>query len=224
MHLKTAASILGCAMLLAAAPAGAQAAPTCDQIDAATSANEEFVEVALTNDIVAARKALAPIRRTYAAVKPALAAGTAMQTDALIRTLQTELSERDLPSAAEVATRVYRNMAFGFRLRLPTTLDVAMLDFTGFRLRALAATQPVPWPAAEATVKISGVNTATILKRPEIVADKGLTGLATDIQAGLEGAAAARQTAWLDSVAQLQLDSVDLLERVIKNPSSVACP
>lgn len=224
MYLKTAASILGCAMLLATTPAEAQTAPTCAQIDAATSANEEFVEIALTKDINATRTALAAIRRTYAQVKLTLPAETVTQIDELIRTIISETATRDFPSAAEAATQVYRNLIVAFRLRLPTTLNVAMLDFTGFRLLALAAMQPVPWPATEATIRISGVNTASIQKRLEVLQEPGLSKLAGNIQTGLEGAAAARQTAWLASVAQIQLDSVDLLERLIKNPSSVACP
>ena len=50
-----------------------------------------------------------------------------------------------------------------------------------------------------------------------------LLDLGASVQAGLEGAAAAKDLAWPKSLAQIQLDSVDLLERAVKNTAKGAC-
>jgi hypothetical protein len=43
--------------------------------------------------------------------------------------------------------------------RLPTTLEVAMLDYTGYKIRAQAAAKHPSWTAIDKTVDLSAANT-----------------------------------------------------------------
>jgi hypothetical protein len=201
-------------------PASAAPKPSCDQIDAAISANEDFAEAALGGDAGAAKEALAAIGEQLAVVKAAIPEAARTKAEAQIEAVEAAAAAGDNPGAAVAAVEVYRTLAAAFERRLPTTLDVAMLDYSGFRLAGLAASKPVDWGAIAATVGEAGMNWQTAGKRFK---DKGLADLMGDIQTGLEGAAAAKDEAWLGSVARIQLDSVDLLERVVKNREKGAC-
>ena len=215
-------SMLSGGLLFAAVTAAAAAPrPSCDLIDSAISANEDFAELALANDVAAARQALRVIHEEFAKIKPALPADAALKAEAQIQAADAAMAAGDLARAAAAAIEVYRTLIVALKRRLPTTLDVAMLDYSGFRLHALLASVPVNWDAITAAVEESAVNTKSAQRR---LNDKGLSDLAGGVQAGLDAAAIAKGRGWLGSVAQIQLDSVDLLERKIKNPAPGACP
>jgi hypothetical protein len=216
-------SILTCVTLLAATPVNALPRASCALIDSATSANEDFAEFALAKDIKAARAALVVIHRSFAKIRPALPEAAALRAEMHIRAVDAAILAGDLPHAAVEAIEVYRVLIVAFRERLPTTLDVALLDYTGFRLHALLASPSISWRGIETTVEISAENTQSVQKRLDILKRSGLSDLIGDIEKGLKAAAAARNGAWLGSIAQIQLDSVDLLEKAIKNPSDDAC-
>jgi hypothetical protein len=214
-------ALLSAGLLCAAANAAAAAQkPSCDQIDAAISANEDFAEAALGGDADAAKEALVAIGEQFAGIKASIPEAARAKAEAQIEAVEAAAAAGDNPGAAVAAGEVYRTLVAAFERRLPTTLDVAMLDYSGFRLAGLAASKPVDWGAIAATVEEAGVNWQTAGKRFK---DKGLADLMGDIQTGLEGAAAAEDKAWLGSVAQIQLDSVDLLERAVKNREKGAC-
>jgi hypothetical protein len=152
------------------------AKPNCKAIDAAISAKEDFVEVALA---------------------------------------------KQAPNASTVSLEAledYKKLVARFEASLPTTLPVAMLDYAGFKLRALAAAQNVDWQAIAATRDETHQNWAKIK-----LMDKAVFDLGTNNLASLDLALATQNAKWVDSSAQILLDSVDLIERQIKNPAKGAC-
>jgi hypothetical protein len=59
--------------------------------------------------------------------------------------------------------------------------------------------------------------------RLPLPANKALVDLSSDAHAGIEAASDAKTAVWITTAAQIQLDTVDFLEGVLKNPSPDAC-
>jgi hypothetical protein len=190
---------------------------TCKQIDEAISANEDFVEAALAKDAKATPKA---ITASFKVVSAALS--SQHQSDALqqIKLTEEQFSTGDAPLAALSAIENYKILVTAFENRLPTSLDAAMLDYAGFKLRSLAAAKTVDWNLVSATVAEADANWATAKGKMK---NKAVIDLVDSIQASLSQAVAGQNTQWLDGVAQILLDSVDLVEAQIKNPAKGAC-
>ena len=221
MRRLSALTILGAALFLTVQPLAAQTLPSCALIDKTISATEDFAEFALAGETGHAREALGVLHQTFTKIKSGLSADAVAKAQTQIDAADTAFAARDLPRAAVAAVETYRVLIVALRSRLPTTLDVAMLDYTGFKFHALNAVVPKNWNAIAENVSRSAENTAKAQKR--LTGNTGLADLIGNIQTGLAGASAAKIPGWLDSAAQIQLDSVDLLEQVIKNPSPDAC-
>ena len=144
----------------------------------------------------------------------------AEQISRLIETVDSSAASGDMSGAAVSAVEIYRLLVGQFEQRLATTRAVAMLDYSGFRLLGLAGADHVNWIAIAATVQEAGENWAGTRRH---LKDKVLSDLGNTIQTGLDAAAMARNLNWLRSLAQIQLDTVDLLERVVKNHAQGAC-
>ncbi len=214
-------TILLSAVLVAAGHhAAATAKPTCGMIDAAISSTEDFAEVVAGSDSAATAAALAAIGAGFDAVKSSLPEGKSAAVRTRIEEAKTAVARRDRSEATVAALDVYRILVGVFEPRLPTTRAVAMLDHSGFQLQGLAAAAEVDWAAIAATVKEAGENWANSKK---LIKDKALLDLGDSVQTGLVNATDAKSKGWLTSLAQIQLDSVDLLERVVKNKSKGAC-
>ena len=203
-------------------PLAAQTQPSCKLIENVISAAEDFSEFALAGDGKQAKASLAALLALTVKIKPALPAAAAARLEAAVSATDAAFKSGDNPQATLAALNSYRVLVHALRLRLTTTLDVAMLDYSGFRLHALTAADPVDWQAVANSVAQSA--TATKNTQDLLAGAFGLRDLAGSIQQGLEGAVALKSSKWLESTAQIQLDSVDLLEQAINNPSPNACP
>lgn len=203
-------------------PLAAHAQPSCGLIENVISAAEDFSEFALAGDKPQARDSLAALLRFSEQIKPALPSAAAANLEAAITDAGTAFKAGDNPLAALAALKAYRVLVHALQARLTTTFDVAMLDYSGFRLHALTASAAVDWQAVSDTVAQSAA--ATHNTRRLLTGKTGLRDLIASIQQGLEAAVAAKSATWLESTAQIQLDSVDLLEQAINNPSPNACP
>lgn len=202
--------------LLVGTTAPSSAKPTCEQIDAAISANEDFVEFALSRDAAAAKKAAIAISKHFEAVASFLSADQRKQIQENIRI--TTSSNPSLASLAAVEN--YKILASTFKNALPTTLPAAMLDYAGFKLRAQAGATNVDWAEISVTADETAGNWT---KAKTDLTDKAVLDLGESVQSSLASAIAAKDPIWLDSSAKILLDSVDLIERQIKNPAKGAC-
>ena len=213
-------ALLATVSLICLLASHAVAKSSCDQIDAAISANEDFVEVALAGDAAALKEAHAAIRTTFDAVRKSLPAAAATQSLAIIDAVDAAVASGDKSAAAIAAVENYAVLAKAFKKRLPTSLEAAMLDYAGFRLQGLGAAKTIDWAQVEATVNQSTSNAKAAGIKPD---DKALIDLMDNIHAGLADATATQNAAWLTSTAQILLDSVDLVERSVKNNAKEAC-
>lgn len=202
--------------LLVGTTAPSSAKPTCEQIDAAISANEDYVEFALSGDAISAKTALVDISKNFGVVSASLP--TQDRSLALEFIANIKMGNRSDSSLAAIEN--YKILASSFEGLLPTTLPSAMLDYAGFKLRAQAAAAHVDWAAVSAT---NDETSANWTKAKTDLSDKAVLDLGESIQAALAMAISAKNAKWLDSSAQILLDSVDLIERQIKNPAKGAC-
>lgn len=207
-------------LAFSAVPSLTAAKPSCEAIDKAISANEDFVEVALGIDEASPADTLKVIHATSDHVMSALSPDVAAKSKAAIARIDAALAANQLPQAAVAAMDNYAVLVKAFEPRLVTTLDVAMLDDAGFRLLGLVASKPVDWDAVSKTAADADTN---MKATAEHIKDQGLTDLMVTMSAGLLAAAAAKDAPWAGHAAQVLLDSVDLMEAKAWNESKQAC-
>jgi hypothetical protein len=201
-------------------PCAAAQTVSCESINNAISANEDFVEIVLSGTQADFDSAQKNIRSTLASVSSSLAFSTKAQAESAMVRLERAMVIRDISKAALAAMDNYSVLVEAFEDRLPTTRDVAMLDHAGFVLLALLAAKPVNWATAEATA--TAVR-HVIQRQHGIIKDKALLDLLNTLSAGLVASSVVKNRDWLSSYAQMLLDSVDLIERNTNNLSSRAC-
>lgn len=210
-------------LALASTAALADSDPSCKLIDRAISANEDFAETAMAGDSADITSNFEAVKEGYDNVKSFLSEQDSSAIAGLIATIEKEITGSEPKNAAVPAIDIYRILITAFEKRLPTTLDVAMLDYTGFRLKALVSFPSPDWPGIVDTAKVSADNVASVVKRLKAMKDGALADLTRHHQRSITEASKAANAAWLNDAAQIQLDLVDLLERRVKNDDSAAC-
>ena len=218
MKLKLTAALSALAVL--ALSGGAHASASCGQIDQAISSTEDFVEMALASDAAASKDALGVIGASLTAVSPDLSPEAMQRSQALLKQAEGAYAASDMSAASLAAMNLYGELAKAFKGRLPTDLDIAMLDESGFRLHALLGAEKPDWAAVESAARAAGQRWESAKRR---VKDKALGDLMDHLLPSVAESAARKNAAWLHSSASLLLDSVDLLERANKNTAKGAC-
>jgi hypothetical protein len=212
--------IAGSLLALSTLPSLAGTKTSCDAIDKAVSANEDFVEIVLGTDASARADAQKAVRDNFALVSASLAPDVAEKSKAAMAKLDSAFAAGEMSEASLAAMENYTVLVKAFDQRLPTTTEVAMLDHAGFKLHALLAAKTVNWAAIGETV----ANTEVHLKAAsEQIKDKAVKDILATISSGLTEAQKAQDSAWEHHSAQMLLDSVDLIERTVKNTSKQAC-
>jgi hypothetical protein len=200
----------------------ATAAPQadCKAIDAALSATEDYVELALAGDATGTAGAKAEALKTFAAVSRFLPADTQQGAATRLQAMAEIPQGAAVTASSLSAMDVYADLAKAFKDRLPTTLDVAMMDHAGFELEARLASNPIDWD--QMSQRVTEANSGWT-RSANMISDKGLKDVLTSVHVNLETAVAAHNPAWARLAAQLLLDSVDLVERQVKNTSHHRC-
>jgi hypothetical protein len=194
--------------------------PSCKLIDAAISSTEDFAEIAQGTDPAAIETARSAIQTALDRVRPVLDQKIASAIASSLATVMAADKNGDVSQSAVASMDIYKLLVQQFEPRLPTTRSVAMLDYAGFKLSALLMSPQPDWAAVSALVQEASHNWTTA--RAELK-DKALVDIGTSIHMGLQEASTKKNVDWLRSLAKMQLDSVDLLERVIKNKTKGAC-
>jgi hypothetical protein len=207
------------AFLTAAYSADAREA-ACDDIDAAISASEDVAEAAIAGDAEGARKFSARLTSALTGSNLDWSPEKSRRAGERLAILKSSLESEKLAEAALASTDVYSVSVAAYEPRLPTTLDVASLDFAGFRLKALAAARNPNWEAIERSAEEAAKSFDSAAAR---VTDPALKDLAAEIGESLVPAAKSHKIEWLDTAADQTLAVVDLLERVVRNKSAIAC-
>jgi hypothetical protein len=137
-----------------------------------------------------------------------------------IATLDAALASGNNRDAMLAAMQNYAILVENFKARLPASQNVAMLDHAGFSLQALLADGNPDW------VMVKTVQTALAadVKAIDSQLEKGpLADLLHDTVSSINAAIAQSDVKWLNASALILLDSVDLVEAVVKNKTPNAC-
>jgi hypothetical protein len=200
--------------------APAHATVTCKTIDAAISANEEFVESILEAKPKArltTREEMANFRDQLAKVLPP---DTLKASSTALAALDAALVRNDETQAMLAALQNYAVLVDAFEARLPTSVNVAMLDHAGFSLQALSTSGTPHW----ARIKTVRQALASDIKAIDSQIQAGpLADLLHDTLVSIDTAILKADPTWLGTSAQILLDSVDLVEAVVRNKAKGAC-
>jgi hypothetical protein len=203
-------------LIAVSATVAAKPSAICKTIDSAISANEEFVESILEVN----PKARAATRKDMSAFNVELSAENGKASTAAISALDAALASGNERDAMLAAMQNYAVLVENFKTRLPTSQNVAMLDHAGFSLQAITASGTPDW----AMVKSVQTALATDINAIDKQLDAGpLADLLHDTATSIDQAIAQSDVKWLNASALILLDSVDLVEAVVKNKNPGAC-
>ena len=184
----------------------------------AASINEDLIDAALGGKADKVADKVAAMRKALPMLRPLLDGPT---FDALARELtamEQAMAGKDLPAIALASVEAYRIIeAATDPAQRPAPIEVAMLDYSGFKLSILAARPTAEWAAIGATAKDSDSNWSALAKN---VRDSGIRDLAAAIQDGLKSAVARKDIEGVKFAAKLQLGIVDVLEGYFKRAKS----
>jgi hypothetical protein len=185
----------------------------------AASINEDLIGFALdgkadkvAEQVAAMRKALPTLRQfVNVAVFEALGRQVAGMEQAS--------SKNDALGTALVAVEAYRVIENAMDTdSRPSPIEVAMLDYSGFKLSVLAAMQDTDWTTIAATASGSDDSWSVLTTT---VKDASIRNLVSAIQDGLRGAVDRKDIHGVKFAAKMQLEVVDVLERHFqRNPIS----
>lgn len=197
-------------LILLTSPPAADAAPD-GRFDAAASICEDMIELAAGGGIPAAAEETGRLRAAVGALGDALPPATRTTVSARLSDMDKAVAAGDATALSLAAVEAYRALVEATdRRSRAVPLQVALLDYTGFKLGILARAAAVDWQAALTTADEAAALWAALAPQ---VHDHALSDLVDSIDGGIRDAAARRDAAALRFAAQLELDVVDLLER-----------
>ena len=203
---------LAIAFLLAVAPSASssQVIKANDVLLSAMSPFEDMIEFALAGKDSDISKALVAADQHATDVKKALSASAASQFATLMEDLHRAATDKDHHEVARSAVEVFRLLSDNLQANdLKVPKEVSLLDYAGFKLRVLAATQRPDWQDIRKTVGEAAGWWKAISSK---VSEAGLRNAFDSVIRGLDDAARIEDLPMLRFAAQIDLDLVDLLE------------
>ena len=203
---------LAIAFLLAVAPSASssQVIKANDVLLSAMSPFEDMIEFALARKDSDISKALVAADQHATDVKKALSASAASQFATLMEDLHRAATDKDHHEVARSAVEVFRLLSDNLQANdLKVPKEVSLLDYAGFKLRVLAATQRPDWQDIRKTVGEAAGWWKAISSK---VSEAGLRDAFDSLMRGLDDAARIEDLPMLRFAAQIDLDLVDLLE------------
>ena len=203
---------LAIAFLLAVAPSASssQVIKANDVLLSAMSPFEDMIEFALAGKDSDISKALVAADQHANDVKKTLSASAASQFATLMEDLHRAATDKDHHEVARSAVEVFRLLSDNLQANdLKVPKEVSLLDYAGFKLRVLAATQRPDWQDIRKTVGEAAGWWKAISSK---VSEAGLRDAFDSLMRGLDDAARIEDLPMLRFAAQIDLDLVDLLE------------
>jgi hypothetical protein len=184
---------------------------------AAASPFEDLTESALANDTRGMRQALKAYSEQASAVNKVLSVPGRQEMASLLAAIRRAESKGDHQSVALNAVEAYRVLVESLNPDgLVVPIQVAKLDYVGFKLKVLLAASPPDWPA----IQITGEEAAGYWHALETrVADKGLRDAVKTLLTGLRQATMTSNAEMAVFAAQMDLALVDLLEGYFERAS-----
>ena len=217
MRIFKTALVLTASALLGANVAAARKMD-CAAVEAALSAAEDSAEFALAGDAAALKKGAEGIAASLKAVKPSMGEAAYSAAAAAQGKFDAAAAKAGYREAALAALDIYSAIAAEAGSKLPSGEHVAMLDYAGFRLKAMLKTPQ--WDAIAGEAAAADGHWQAV--KPGMK-DTATMDLMDEIHRGMASAAKAQDALWLNNLAGLELAAVDLLERQVKNSSKDAC-
>lgn len=156
---------------------------------------------ALVAGIAAVQSRMDPARFVLAEMHAAAATAALQRDDATRATLEALEAYRVLEESSAAETRA-------------TPIEVSLLDYSGFKIAALALPARTDWAEADAAVRFSDQQWRTLRAQ---VSDSAIADMMEELQRTLSAAAQRRDTEALSAAARAQLAAVDLVERYFEH-------
>jgi hypothetical protein len=210
--LGTAEPVLAEATAFAGVPA--QRATSVDArqklLDDFASLNENLVEFALNGNSAKIAETANAIEASLPKLRSAVAATTFTAIESRVRDQRTAVRTANGIATALASVEIYRLLqeAIDPHSR-PVPVQVALLDYAGFKILALAKADAVQWAGINATVTEAAAFWKQVEARIGSVALRSMMG---SIMTGLVDASAAKDPAYTAFAAKMLLESVDLIE------------
>jgi hypothetical protein len=177
---------------------------------AAASPFEDLTESALANDSQGMRQALKAYSGQAERVNRVLSGPARREMAALLARIRRAEAQGAYQEAALNSVEAYRLLVDSLNPNgLVVPIQVAKLDYVGFKLKVLLAASPPDWPAIQKTSEEANGQWHALEPR---VRDKGLSDALKTMLAGLNRATRARNAEMAAFAAQMDLALVDLLE------------
>lgn len=187
--------------------------PVSDRNDAigdVASLTEDIADFAMAGNHGAVEDALIRYRDGLGEIRGMMDEATAAGSAKSLAAIEAALAANDMSGVAIAASDSFKTLELALdKTSLTVPLEVSMLDYVGFRLKAMAGAAKPDWAAMGTVVKEADGYWSVL---EPTVKDKGLRDLMTSIHQGLSGAVAAKDAGMLSFAAQMELDAVDLLE------------
>jgi hypothetical protein len=184
------------------------------KLASAASITEDLIDFALSGKAGGVAEKVAVMRKTLPTLRPLLSDGDVATLERQVTEMEQASAKSDILGTALAAVEAYRTVesAMGAR-RGPAPLEVAMMDYSGFKLSILAAAQAADWATITATAKEAELFWAALAKT---IPDTSIRNLVGAIQAGLKGAVERKDIDGVKFAARMQLEVVDVLEQYFK--------
>lgn len=177
---------------------------------AAASPFEDLTESALANDTQGMRQALKAYSDQAEGVNKVLSGPARQEMAALLAAIRRAESKGDHHSVALNAVEAYRVLVESLNPNgLVVPIQVAKLDYVGFKLKVLLAASPPDWPAIQKTGEEAAGHWHALEPR---IGDKGLRDALKTMLTGLHQATVTNNAEMAVFAAQMDLALVDLLE------------
>ena len=177
----------------------------------AASINEDLIGFALEGKAGQVVEKVTAMRKALPTLRPLLSGSAFEALGRQLTEMEQASSKSDIFGTALAAVEAYRAIENAMDVaRRPSPIEVAMLDYSGFKLSILAATQDTDWATIAATATESDSSWSALDKR---VKDASIRNLVQAIQDGLKGAVERKDIHGVKFAAKLQLEVVDVLEQ-----------
>lgn len=179
-------------------------------LDDVASLNENLVEFALDGNVAKIIETANAIEALLPQLRAAVPATTFAAIEARVKDQRTGVKAGNKTAIALASVEVYRLLQEAMDpATRPVPIQVPLLDYTGFKLLALAEADAVSWASIDATVKEAVAFWQQVETR---IGSKALRNLLGSIMTGLHDASSARNPAHAAFAAKVLLEAVDLLE------------
>jgi hypothetical protein len=180
----------------------------------AASINEDLVGFALDGKADKVAERVTAMRNTLSSLRPLLSNSAFDGLGRQVTEMEQAFSKRDLLATALASVEAYRIIENAMdAASRPSPVEVAMLDYSGFKLSILGAAPVANWAAISTTAKESDGSWSTLANK---IQEKSLQNLVSAIQEGLRNAVTRKDIDGVKFAAKMQLEAVDVLEDYFK--------